>query len=677
MTDYIGQQIGNYRLIRLLGEGGFANVYLGEHLYLGSQAAMKLLHTRLAHSDIAQFQQEGRMLANLIHPNIVRVLDFGVDDHTPYLIMDYAPGGTLRTRHPKGTRLPLSTVMQYVKQIGRALQYAHDQKCIHRDIKPENMLIGPNGNILLSDFGIALVAQSSHYQSTKDLAGTIAYMAPEQIEAHPRPASDQYSLGIVAYEWLCGDRPFRGSLTAIAMKHNLTPPPSLIEQLPSLPPAVEQVILTALAKKPEDRFASIRSFVTALEQACTTEPALTPTTPVAPPSSTRPLAQSPLHAAERAKPTNEEALPVTPTILAVPPPSRSSLAFLDEANKTVKTPPFLTQPFSRRTFSRRSVVAGLTALAAAGGSIVWWTSTQTSTQTSTHGTPTTMLYTYTGHSDIVLAVAWSHDGTRIASGSGDDTVQVWNAADGSHPYIYTGHSTFVNAVAWSHDGTRIASGSHDKTVQVWNAADGSHPYTYKGHSSGVNAVAWSPDGTRIASGSDDGTVQVWNAADGSHPYTCHSAFVYAVAWSPDGTRIASGSNDKTVQVWNAADGSHLYTYTGHSSGVNAVAWSPDGTRIASGSDDGTVQVWNAADGSHPYTYKGHSSFMAAVAWSPNSQRIASGSNDKTVQVWNAADGSHPYTYKGHSGAVNAVAWSPDGTRIASGSEDKTVQVWAS
>ena len=142
------------------------------------------------------------MLANLIHPQIVRVLDFGVADHTPYLVMDYAPSGTLRTRHPKGTRLAVPTVVSYVKQCAQALQYAHDQKIIHRDVKPENMLIGRNGEILLSDFGIALVAQSSRYQSTKDMAGTITYMAPEQIEAHPRPASDQYSLGIVTYEWL-------------------------------------------------------------------------------------------------------------------------------------------------------------------------------------------------------------------------------------------------------------------------------------------------------------------------------------------------------------------------------------------------------------------------------------------------------------------------------------------
>jgi WD40 repeat protein len=691
MTDRVGQQIGNYRLTRLLGEGGFAEVYLGEHLYLGSQAAIKLLHTHVAQRDIAHFQQEGRMLANLIHPHIVRILDFGVDDHIPYLIMDYAPGGTLRTRHPRGTRLPLLTVVQYVKQIGQALQYAHDQKFIHRDIKPENMLIGRNGDILLSDFGIALIAQSSRYQSAKDMAGTIAYMAPEQIEAHPRSASDQYALGIVLYEWLSGERPFRGSFTEIAIKQSLTLPSSLVEYLPSLPPAVEQVIFTALAKKSEERFASIRSFVTALEQASTIEPLLPPIISVLP----QPTKQLPPHAEERATSKNQEGLQVLldapniepsvlvipspsssspmdapniePSALVVPSPSSSSPISLNGTNVTTKV-----SSSSPQRFSRRSLVAGLTALVVAGGGVVWWTSTYV-TPIGTH------LYTYTGHSYNVNAVAWSPDGKRIASGSYDTTVQVWNAADGSQPYTYTGHSHSVNAVAWSPDGKRIASGGSDMTVQVWNAVDGSQPYTYQGHANSVLAVAWSPDGKRIASGSYDMTVQVWNAVDGSQPYTYHghTNSVNAVTWSPDGKRIASGSYDNTVQVWNAADGSQPYTYHGHTNSVLAVAWSPDGKQIASGSGDMTVQVWNVADGSRSYTYHGHSSSVFVVAWSPDGKRIASGSNDNTVQVWNAADGSQPYTYQGHSSSVFVVAWSPDGKRIASGSYDTTVQVWAS
>ncbi len=150
MSDRVGQQLGNYRLTRLLGQGGFAEVYLGEHVFLGTTIAIKVLHTQVASEDMAQFQQEAHILASLKHPHIVRILDFGIEERTPYLMMDYAPHGTLRTRHLRGTVLPVVTVVEYLKQVAQALQYAHERKIIHRDIKPENMLIGEKNEILLS-----------------------------------------------------------------------------------------------------------------------------------------------------------------------------------------------------------------------------------------------------------------------------------------------------------------------------------------------------------------------------------------------------------------------------------------------------------------------------------------------------------------------------------------------
>ncbi len=155
-----GQQLGNYRLIRLLGQGGFAEVYLGEHIYLDTSAAIKVLHTQLDSDEVESFRAEARTIARLVHPHIVRVLDYGVEGKTPFLVMDYAPNGTLRKRYPKGVPLPLSTIVSYVTQLADALQYAHEQKVIHRDVKPENMLLDRRNEVLLSDFGIALVAQS-------------------------------------------------------------------------------------------------------------------------------------------------------------------------------------------------------------------------------------------------------------------------------------------------------------------------------------------------------------------------------------------------------------------------------------------------------------------------------------------------------------------------------------
>jgi hypothetical protein len=262
----VGQRLGNYQIIRLLGEGGFGEVYLGEHIHLGSQAAIKVLNSQLTSKEIGPFLAEARTLVHLIHPHIVRVLDFGTEDKTPFLVMDYAPNGTLRQLHPKGIPLPLAMIISYVKQVAEALQFAHNEKIIHRDIKPENMLVGARQDILLSDFGIAMIAQSSRYHSMIDIAGTISYMAPEQIQAHPRPASDQYSLGIIVYEWLCGEHPFHGSFKEIAIKHAVVPPPSLRKRIPTIPAAIEEAVFKSLAKDPKDRFGSVWEFAVALEQ---------------------------------------------------------------------------------------------------------------------------------------------------------------------------------------------------------------------------------------------------------------------------------------------------------------------------------------------------------------------------------------------------------------------------
>ena len=281
MANRVGQQLDNYRLTRLLGAGGFGEVYLAEHIYRTAQVAIKILPP-LAQDDLHSFLTEARTF-RLKHPNIVQVLDFGVEGRIPFIVMEYAPNDTLRKLHPKGTRVPLPTIVSYVKQVASALQYAHDERLVHRDVKPENMLIGGQNRVLLSDFGIATIAHGTASQSVETMAGTIPYMAPEQIQGHPRPASDQYSLSVVVYEWLCGDRPFHGTLTEVAVQHATAPPPPLQEKVPTISPEVEQVVMTALAKDPKKRFGSMLAFATALEQASQvkqSEPKLEPVVPV-------------------------------------------------------------------------------------------------------------------------------------------------------------------------------------------------------------------------------------------------------------------------------------------------------------------------------------------------------------------------------------------------------------
>src|SRR5258707_1900467 len=152
MIDHVGQRIGNYRLQRLLGRGSFADVYLGTHLYLKTEVAVKILYGTLEADAIERFLREGRHLRDLKHPHIISIHSLGIEQDLPFLIMDYAPGGTLRQQHQKNTRVPLSTIVTYVQQIASALDYAHEHKLIHRDLKPENLLLNAEQEVLLSDF---------------------------------------------------------------------------------------------------------------------------------------------------------------------------------------------------------------------------------------------------------------------------------------------------------------------------------------------------------------------------------------------------------------------------------------------------------------------------------------------------------------------------------------------
>ncbi len=689
MADRVGQQLGNYRLVRLLGQGGFAEVYLGEHIYLDTTAAIKVLHTRLDDDDVEHFRDEARTVARLVHPNIVRVLEFNVQDGTPYLVVDYAPNGTLRKRHPRGVPVPLATVVGYVKQIASALDYAHEQRVIHRDVKPENMLLGRRNEILLSDFGIALVAQSSRYSSSnakvQDMAGTIAYMAPEQIHAQACPNSDQYSLAIVLYEWLSGSRPFQGSFTEIAVKQTMAAPPPLREKVPTISQEVEQVVMKALAKDPQDRFEDVQAFAIALEHAALQSPG----TITSPGNTSLPQTQ-PSTSVETIQLSHQEDL--SADLLTMPsltpislPPNTSSL--LQSTSSSLEPPAIdeaqvaaqLSTSRKNKPISRRKVLLGLSGaavVAALGGGLALLAHEQ-QVQLPAITSEGNLLYTFRGHTGLVWSAAFSPDGQRVASGSGDDTAQAWDATTGDHLNIYMRHTDSVYSVSWSPNGQRVASASYDKTVQIWDATFGDPFYTYRGHSSWVWTAVWSPNGQQIASAGGDSTVQVWSSAgDGRRLiYTGHKAPVYSVAWSPDGKRIASAGGDGTVQIWDAANGNRLSLYHTQSTSVWSVGWSPDGKRIASAGDDKTVQIWNAADGKHLFVYTGHTDFVYTAAWSPDGKRIASAGDDKTVQVWDAANGDHRYVYRGHSDSVRSVSWSHHDQRIASASWDKTVQVW--
>lgn len=268
-----GQLIdGRYRVVRTLAQGGTGIIYLAED---AQDNKLVTIETREIRSEQQRrlFQRETNLLRSLHHPNILHLLDFGVDSssNTPYLVFDNAPRGTLRDRYPYGKTVPLSTVVGYVDQLASALQYIHDRGIIHRDVKPENILVGSGEKILLSDFGVATTAYASGLHNRKleenEVIGTPIYMAPEQFRGGAVPATDQYGLAVSVYEWLCGANPFEpGDIVQVAYQHIYLPvsPPTTIN--PTIPYSVEQVVLKALEKDPNLRFPTVKEFAQALEQ---------------------------------------------------------------------------------------------------------------------------------------------------------------------------------------------------------------------------------------------------------------------------------------------------------------------------------------------------------------------------------------------------------------------------
>jgi WD40 repeat protein len=282
----------------------------------------------------------------------------------------------------------------------------------------------------------------------------------------------------------------------------------------------------------------------------------------------------------------------------------------------------------------------------------------------------------TGHNASVNSVVFSPDGRWIASGSEDNTIDIWEVSTGQQLRTLTAHKRFVNTLAFSRDGHLLASGSMDGTIKLWDVATWSEMRTLSGHVSGVNSVAFSGDGALLASGSWDNTVKLWEVRTGRVVRTLsgHTGAVVSVSFSPNNQWIASGSLDTTIKLWKVV-GEDVHTLTGHTKWVQSITFSPDGRFLASGGDDKTIRIWDAATGVELRSLNSHSRLVATVAFSPDGALLASGSGDKTIKLWDVGTWREIRTLKGSTSLINSVSFSPDNRMLASGSSNSTILLW--
>jgi small GTP-binding protein len=245
-------------------------------------------------------------------------------------------------------------------------------------------------------------------------------------------------------------------------------------------------------------------------------------------------------------------------------------------------------------------------------------------------------------------------------------------------HVLRGHERWIGRIAWSPDGSHLASPSADNTIRIWDTRSGTCVHTLQGHTERIYSVAWSPDSQRLASASADSTIRLWEAAKGNALQVLegHEGRVWSVAWSPDSQRLASGSDDKTIRLWDTASGKHLQTLQGHTSNVHSVAWSPDGQFLASASaePDKTICLWDSASGKQLQTLHGHTRTIYSVAWSPDGQLLASASADKTIRLWKAIKGNALQVLEGHSTQLSCAVFSADGRWLAS-NDDADIRLW--
>jgi WD40 repeat protein/serine/threonine protein kinase len=737
------ESIGRYIIERELGQGGTAIVYLGQDPHVKRQVVIKLLLSQYTSDPefLARFQREAEVVAGLEHPYIVPVYDAGQHDLQPYIVMRYLSGGSLRDRIERGPYLSLPEIVSLVSRVAEALHEAHTHQIVHRDLKPANILFDTRGQAFLSDFGIAKMAEPSQViTKTGIVVGTPEYMSPEQalgtVEIDER--SDVYSLGVILFQLLARQMPFKADTAmGVALAHITAPIPSIAAMNSDLVPAWDSVIQRVLAKKPEQRYqtavelaqavrqlaalqskavaqglvapftaASLTSSASSagLQSAAPVMPPRPGTTPLlsalVPRPDTKPLPTLPLvH-------PGTKPLPVTPRpgtrpfpnplLQAVsgnvgpkPPPPIDTRNRLAPLVKTASIPrTWLKAEAARVSLVTRSA-SDVMPLARWGkgrvhgvavtpdGSIM---AVATALGIYLYSTEKLKELRFIDFGASALCVVFSPDGRRVACGSGDHLVRVWEVESGQLVQMFKGHEDDVISLAFSPVGDLLASGGSDAIIRIWDTVTGQAQEALRGHRLAVSSLTFSPDGQRLASGSPDCTILVWEVNSGEMLNNLHLLSISPVTavFTPQGHPLAVGSFDNAIRLWDGENGEMLQVFEPLPGDLTCVGISRDMRWLISGGDDGRVRRWAVGTGQLAQTLEGHVGEVHSLIFNPldESDALVSGGTDGTVRLWNTGLGQRTRALEGYLSEMNCLAClaGESGHMLAMGSQDNTIRL---
>jgi len=689
-------KLGRFELIERLGVGGFGTVWKARDKELDRPVAIKIpRQSVMTGEEQEKFFREARAAAQLRHPSIVSVHEVGRDGDSVYIVSDFVRGVTLGD-WLTGQQPTSREAAELCAKIADALHHAHEQGVVHRDLKPANIMIDGSGEPHLMDFGLAR-REVGEVTVTMDgqVLGTPAYMSPEQAQGEAHKAdrrSDIYSLGVILFQLLTGELPFRGNARMLIHQVINDEPPSPRRLNGNVPKDLATIALKCLEKVPARRYQSASELSTEFRRYLAGDPI-----------KARPIGRIPRawRWAKR-RPAAAALLAVVAVVAVVGPIVATQQALLlverdrlldDVAAQqaTLKAASVrlekkndeLQNQLARNFIERGSaecesgrIPQGIALFAAAHdvarpddplrrsarNLIAAWYANA--------GTPLL-------HDGTVVAVAFSPDDCLILTASRDSTTRQWEVKTGEPHGPVIRHNSWVQAAVYSPDGRTILTGDGAGTAQVWDAKTGDPISEAMIHSNEVRTVAFSPDGRMALTGSADSTARLWDATTGKslRDPLKHGSSVRAATFSPDERLILTGTAAGVAQLWGADTGKKVGQPLRHEGRISAVAFSPDGSTVATGSWDGSARLWDARTQKRIGAAMVHSSSVDSLAFNPDGTTLASGSYDHTARLWDARTGAAKAEPLRHDAGVASVAYSQDGRWLLTGTWDKTAWLW--